>query len=260
MQNCYYEGKISIFSDPYGDDWKPSSENDISAEKFRRSTYNHRIEVMMCMDYIAGLISEAGNRHDFSKESQSGLFFRDFINWKLNGVDMDEGEWFPMHVKAERHHLRDNVPDDVNLIDVVEMICDCVCAGLARSHSVRPVEIDADILKKAVQNTANLLIERCRIIGVDVVEPPESWVERDGFYDTYPDVAHSEDSDVDAGLAVDGRGDSSGNGLAEDCGETVDSHGGTESSEDIGETESEVNEDNGDDVGDTGEYGGEERT
>lgn len=163
-----YEGKIAIYKDPYGDNWKPSDEDDISAEDFRRANRNHQLEVMMCMDYISTMISKAGQRHDFTKDSQSGLFFRDFINWKLNGEDMDNGEWFPMHVKAERHHLKDNVPDDVNLVDVIEMICDCVCAGLARSGELRPIKIDSDILQKAVQNTVELVKNKCYIIGGDM--------------------------------------------------------------------------------------------
>ena len=48
-------------------------------------------------------------------------------------------------------------PDDVNLIDVLEMIVDCICAGLARSGEVRPIEINDDILHKAIDNTIELI-------------------------------------------------------------------------------------------------------
>lgn len=61
------------------------------------------------------------------------------------------------YIKAERHHLLSNCPDDVNLIDVLEMISDCVCAGMARSGEVRDLEIDDNILKKAVNNTAQMI-------------------------------------------------------------------------------------------------------
>ena len=70
-----------------------------------------------------------------------------------------DGEWYPMHCKTERHHLNEYCPDDVNLIDVIEMICDCVCAGLARSGNVRPVEISTDIFKRAVDNTVKMLVD-----------------------------------------------------------------------------------------------------
>ena len=35
-----------------------------------------------------------------------------------------DGEWYPMHCQTERHHLNERCPDDVSLIDVIEMICD----------------------------------------------------------------------------------------------------------------------------------------
>jgi hypothetical protein len=43
------------------------------------------------------------------------------------------------------------------LIDVLEMIADCICAGMARSGEVRDLEISTDILEKAVQNTVKLI-------------------------------------------------------------------------------------------------------
>ncbi|WP_107571899.1 hypothetical protein [Clostridioides difficile] len=48
-------------------------------------------------------------------------------------------------------------PEDVNLIDILEMITDCVCAGMARSGDVRPIEIDDDILNKALVNTTEMI-------------------------------------------------------------------------------------------------------
>ncbi|MEG1523860.1 MAG: hypothetical protein RR475_02410 [Clostridia bacterium] len=65
--------------------------------------------------------------------------------------------WYKIHVNAERHHLESNCPPDVNLIDVLEMLADCVCAGLARNGEVRPITISDDILKKATQNTIALI-------------------------------------------------------------------------------------------------------
>jgi hypothetical protein len=37
------------------------------------------------------------------------------------------------------------------------MISDCVCAGMARSGEVRDLEIDDNILKKAVNNTVQMI-------------------------------------------------------------------------------------------------------
>jgi hypothetical protein len=46
---------------------------------------------------------------------------------------------------------------DVNLIDVLDMIADCVMAGMARSGSVYPLNIDTAVLMRAFQNTVELL-------------------------------------------------------------------------------------------------------
>ena len=49
------------------------------------------------------------------------------------------------------------MPQDVNLIDVLDMIADCVMAGMARSGSVYPLEIPLDVLRRAFDNTVDLL-------------------------------------------------------------------------------------------------------
>ena len=62
-------------------------------------------------------------------------------------------------MKMERHHLNEHCPDDVNLIDVIEMIADCACAGMARSGNVYPINISSETLQKAVENTAQMCID-----------------------------------------------------------------------------------------------------
>ena len=106
---------------------------------------------------LAKLVGKTGELHDCTKKSQERMFYRDFVNTQENGADFVNGEWYKLHVKAERHHLLSNCPDDVNLIDVLEMIVDCVCAGLARSGDIRDLEINSEILDRAVKNTAKLI-------------------------------------------------------------------------------------------------------
>ena len=74
-------------------------------------------------------------------------------------------EWFKNRHMTERHHLNDRVPDDVNLLDVLEMVIDCTCAGLSRSGDVYPITIPQDVLEKAIENTKNLIIENSEVIG-----------------------------------------------------------------------------------------------
>lgn len=58
-----------------------------------------------------------------------------------------------------RHHLNmeDGVRADVNLIDVLDFIADCVMAGMARSGSVYPLKLSPEVLERAFQNTVELL-------------------------------------------------------------------------------------------------------
>ena len=126
------------------------------------SNKSHVEDVSKMMDRIAEMIKLTGVNHDFTKryDPEKSLFYRELCATIEGKIDnFIDGEWYPMHCKTERHHLNEYCPDDVNLIDVLEMVCDCVCAGLARSGNVRPVKIDADILKRAVDNTVNMLVE-----------------------------------------------------------------------------------------------------
>ena len=63
------------------------------------------------------------------------------------------------HRRLNRHHLTmaDGVPADVNLIDVLDFIADCVMAGMARSGSVYPLHLSPELLEAAFQNTVALL-------------------------------------------------------------------------------------------------------
>ena len=72
--------------------------------------------------------------------------------------------WFKNRHMTERHHLNDSVPEDVNLIDVLEMVIDCTVAGLARSGNVYPITISPEVLQKAVENTSNLIINNTKIV------------------------------------------------------------------------------------------------
>ena len=110
--------------------------------EFDNANNLHRSDVRNMMNWIAEAICDRGSSHDRMKLFEPGrsMFYRELCA-AIEG----------------RHHLNSHCPDDVNLIDVIEMICDCVCAGMARSGAVRPVEIRTEILQKAVENTAKML-------------------------------------------------------------------------------------------------------
>lgn len=98
------------------------------------------------------------NNHDFTKLSHFDEFFNALAsNWQ-------DLSWWQLHITKERHHLNDNVPEDVNLLDVLEMLVDCVCAGKARTGTIYPINISSDTLQKAIANTVELLKENIIVI------------------------------------------------------------------------------------------------
>ena len=132
------------------------------------SNRSHVEDVSKMMDRIAEMIRLTGLNHDFTKrdDPEKSLFYRELCATIEDKIDsFIDGEWYPMHCKTERHHLNEYCPDDVNLIDVLEMVCDCVCAGMARSGSVRPVSLSDDVLRKAFDNTVQMCINSVEIEG-----------------------------------------------------------------------------------------------
>lgn len=117
----------------------------------------HISDVNHVMEFLSNSVKYRGVFHDYTKKSQEKLFYDNFLSTMNEGTDFTKDEWYQMHVKEERHHLLANCPDDVNLIDILEMIVDCACAGLARSGEVRPMEINDDVLHKAIDNTVELI-------------------------------------------------------------------------------------------------------
>lgn len=148
---------IIIEKNPNGD--TRTAPNDISFEQFKVANSMHKEDVRQVMHYLAYLTNRAGLNHDYTKKSEERLFYNNFLSTMNNGTDFVKDEWYQMHINTERHHLLSRCPDDVNLIDVMEMIADCVCAGLARSGEVRDLEISSEILERAVKNTVELILK-----------------------------------------------------------------------------------------------------
>lgn len=135
--------------------------------EFTASNREHTEDVEAMMKALSREIVTAGANHDKTKivEPELSLFYRELCA-KIEGKmdDFENGEWYPMHCKTERHHLKEHCPEDVTLIDVLEMICDCVCAGMARSGEVYPIEITSEILQKAVKNTTQMCIDSVEVV------------------------------------------------------------------------------------------------
>lgn len=129
-------------------------------ETLLASSNQHIDDVNNAMGLFMEMLDKSASRHDFDKISDIEGFHRDFL------TGFEEHSWWDNHRKVNRHHLLepDGVPTDVNLIDVLDMISDCVMAGMARSGSVYPLNIDPDVLMKAFQNTVDLLKNNVKVV------------------------------------------------------------------------------------------------
>lgn len=134
--------------------------------EFVKSNDMHREDVEKLMEFIIEKIRFAGKEHDWSKtvEPYMSMFYQNMYETMVLGAQFEDGKWAKLHYEElERHHLERHVPENVNLVDVIEMVCDCVAAGLARSGSVRDINIDSDTLQKAVKNTIKMLTDEVEV-------------------------------------------------------------------------------------------------
>lgn len=105
------------------------------------------------MAFFSGKLVESAGEHDYDKLTAIDWFHADFVTgFKQTG-------WWDNHRRIHRHHLdkEDGVPEDVNLLDVLEHVADCVMAGMARSGNVYELKLSDDLLQRALRNTVLLL-------------------------------------------------------------------------------------------------------
>ena len=125
----------------------------VSKGTLQLSTLMHCQDVRDGMHHFAVLAEKAGLHHDPDKLDALDHFHADFV------TGFEQTGWWDNHRKVNRHNLNspDGVPEDVNLIDVLEFITDCVMAGMARSGSVHALQLPPEVPEKAFQNTVDLL-------------------------------------------------------------------------------------------------------
>lgn len=146
---------ITIYKNPNGD--TRTAKKDVSFEEFQKANSMHIQDVRNVMNEMAYHLMSKGDNHDYTKKSHEKLFYDNFLSAINKGTDFVNNDWYQLHIETERHHLSSRCPSDVNLFDVLEMIVDCVCAGMARSGDVRPLELNQEILNIAVKNTTEMV-------------------------------------------------------------------------------------------------------
>jgi hypothetical protein len=125
----------------------------VTKKQLLDSSKQHIEDVNRALGFFIGKLIETGERHDPDKITDIDSFHADFL------TGFKTHDWWDRHKKLNRHHLGDmeGIPPDVNLIDVLDFIADCVMSGMARSGSVYPLKIDISVLEAAFRNTVELL-------------------------------------------------------------------------------------------------------
>ena len=147
--------KVVIHKNPNGD--TRTAPKGITFKQFQEANNSHIMDVTNTMLRVSEMMEEAACTHDHTKKSDEEQFYKDFLSTMNEGTDFVSGKWYQHHVNTERHHLLSRCPEDVNLLDVIEMIVDCVCAGKTRSGEIRGLEITPEILDKAMRNTVKMI-------------------------------------------------------------------------------------------------------
>lgn len=124
-----------------------------SKEVLLASSRQHIGDIVKALAFFSWKLIEAAGEHDYDKLTAIDWFHADFV------TGFKETGWWDNHRKIHRHHLDkpDGVPANVNLLDVLEHIADCVMAGMARSGSVYELKLSDELLQKAFANTVDLL-------------------------------------------------------------------------------------------------------
>ena len=123
----------------------------------------HIEAVKLCGEFLCEKIKEQFAQHDHTKLGEYLPAFTKALSTGFKGKEFKNQDWWQIHL-TERHHLNDRVSEDVNLIDVLEMICDCVSAGMARTGEVYDVTLSEETLTKAFNNTVELIKSKIEVI------------------------------------------------------------------------------------------------
>lgn len=144
---------------------------DADKAELSRSTESHINDVGAGLKFIADTLVARGRDHDHTKMENMDEFHA-----ALRSGHVKDTSWYQKHITEERHHLKSHVPDDVNLIDVIEHLVDCTMAGLTRSGTVYDVDLSPEVLQLAAQNTVEVLKKNTTVVedDTDVLNTPIS--------------------------------------------------------------------------------------
>ena len=147
-----------------------SADKLVTKAELLESSEQHIADVNRVMQMFTSALSLQGQYHDWTKLQYIDLFYSDFNKAQKEKVDFTKLQWYKMHITKERHHLMNNVPEDVNLFDVLERIADITTAGIGRSgwfDIEKELTFDPELLKKAYINTIKWALNKIKLVKVE---------------------------------------------------------------------------------------------
>ncbi len=141
----------------------------VTRKQLLDSSVQHIGDVGKALAFFGQLLTQQAVAHDTDKLTDIDGFYRDFSH---GFTEPDYTGWWRAHRQLNRHHLTypDGTPTDVNLIDVLDFIADCVMAGMGRSGSVYPLKLSPELLERAFQNTVQLLKSQVVVVTEEQCE------------------------------------------------------------------------------------------
>lgn len=149
--------KIKLKPNPNGDSRTVTTP--ATFKEFHKANVEHINDVQRVMGAISKMLNVQGSIHDQTKLKYEDEFYENYLDAIINKKDFVSNTWYQKHITQEKHHPLNCCHDDITLLDIIETIVDCVCAGKARSGEIRSLEFDDEIIKKAVANTVKLIDE-----------------------------------------------------------------------------------------------------
>ena len=168
MSEKVYLSKIIVHKNTNGDSRVAKKVPTI--EEFKYANKDHIQEVSKMIDSCCAQLRTQAEMHDWTKtrEPYQTMFYNDLCKTIRGEMEFMSGEWAHQHYDInERHHLSRSAPDDVNMFDVIEMLCDCAVAGKARhdDSDIYPPTIADEVLQRAFRNTFDLLLDAIEVRG-----------------------------------------------------------------------------------------------
>ncbi len=144
-----------------------SADKLVSKKELFDSSIQHIEDVKKVMQLFECALSIQAKYHDWTKLQYIDLFYSDFNKAQKEKVDFTKLQWYKMHITTERHHLVNNIPEDVNLFDVLERIADITTAGIGRSgwfDIEKELAFDPELLKISYINTIKWTLNKIKLV------------------------------------------------------------------------------------------------